>query len=223
MDLLQLEESFESLRLSNDRATMVEKAVELANAYQQIRKFGTANACLKKILPDVENDSSLHATVLTAMGTVYWEKAQLQKALDQFEEALNLFKSIGDPIGKGAILSITGITFWRKCDWGRAIDILADALCQNKDRVKENRFRSLYGAFDRGIITLQNRVRLGRELQDSFKILQPLFSMCALQWVIGNHEQLAICLDESESLARSLNKTDIFQAAKDLRGVANLI
>ena len=85
----------------------------------------------------------------------------------------------------------------------------------------EQRFASLYGAFARGIATLQNRVRLGRELQKPLKILQPLFSICALYWVVGNREQFKVCLDEAVALAQSLNKTDILQAAKDLKKIAN--
>ena len=160
MEILQMEESFESIRKNGDRAKMIEKALELANAYQQIRKFDTAKTFLKNILPDVESDLNLQAIVLTAIGTTFWEKGQLQKALDQFDEALSLFESIEDPIGKGAIFSIVGITFWRKCKWSKSIDILKVAISQNKERVKDKRFLSLYGAFDRAIIILQNRVRL---------------------------------------------------------------
>ena len=161
------------------------------------------------------------AVILTALGTAYWEKAQLQKALNHFEEALKMFKEVHDKQGIAIILSIVGITFWRKCDWDKALEILKDALKQNGEKKVEQRFASLYGAFDRGIATLQNRVRLGRELQKPLKILQPLFSICALYWVVGNREQFKVCLDEAVALAQSLIKTDILQAAKDLKKIAN--
>ena len=222
MNLIQLQEGFEAIRLKGNRVETVEKAVELANACQKVRKYEAAITCLNKVLPDVQKDTGLLAVVKTALGTAYWEKAQLQKALNHFEEALTLFKEIDDKPGIAAILSIVGITFWRKCEWEKALEILKDVSPRQNDEKKvEPRFASLFGALDRGIATLQNRVRLGRELQKPLKILQPLFSICALYWVVGNREQFKVCLDEAVALAQSLNKTDILQAAKDLKKIAN--
>lgn len=221
MNLIQLQEGFEAIRLKGNRVETVEKVVELANACQQVRKYEAAITCLNKVLPEVQKEAGLLAVVKTALGTAYWEKAQLQKALSHFEEGLTLFKEIDDKQGISAILSIVGITFWRKCEWEKALEILKDALGQNGEKKVEQRFVSLYGAFDRGIAALQNRVRLGRELQKPLKILQPLFSICALYWVVGNREQLEVCLKEAVSLAQSLNKTDILQAAKDLKKMVN--
>ncbi|MBT5549481.1 MAG: tetratricopeptide repeat protein [Nitrospina sp.] len=220
MNLSQLQENLETIRLKGDWSETVEKAVEYANACQQVRKYEAAIACLNKILPDVEGDASLNAVIKTALGTAFWEKAQLQKALNHFEEALKIFKERDDKQGGAAILSIVGITFWRKCDWQKALDILRDA--NNEGTIKHQRFLSLYGALDRGIATLQNRVRMGRELGDPLKILQPLFSMCALYWVTGNREQLQVCLEESVSLAEQLGKADILNAAKGLTRLASL-
>ncbi|MBT3922726.1 MAG: tetratricopeptide repeat protein [Nitrospina sp.] len=220
MNLSQLQENLESIRLKGDRFETVEKSVEYANACQQVRKYEAAIACLNKVLPDAREEVSLHGVVKTALGTAFWEKAQLQKALNHFEEALKLFKEIDDRQGISAILSIVGITFWRKCDWEKALGILKDA--HNGEKIRDKRFISLYGAFERGIATLQNRVRMGRELQDSLKILQPLFSMCPLHWIMGNREQFKACFDESVSLAEQLGKTDILSAAKDLTRLAAL-
>ena len=72
-----------------------------------------------------------------------------------------------------------------------------------------------------GTVTLQNRVRMGRELQDALKILQPLFSVCVLYRMLGNREQFDICFDEAVALAESLNKTDILNAAKGLSQLVN--
>lgn len=220
MNLAQLQENLEAVRSKGDKFETVEKAVEYANACQQVRKYEAAIACLNKILPDVEEDTSLRAVVKTALGTAFWEKAQLQKALNHFEEALKLFKEIDDKQGIYAILSIVGITFWRKCDWEKALEILKDA--HNGEKIRDKRFTSLYGALDRGIDTLKNRVRMGRELQDSLKILQPLFSSSALYLITGNLGELKPCLDESVSLAEQLGKTDILSAAKDLTRLAAL-
>jgi hypothetical protein len=90
------------------------------------------------------------------------------------------------------------------------LEILEDALKQKSDR--EERFISLYGAFDRGISTLKNRIRLGRELEQPLKILQPLFSSTAIHLIMQNMAELKICLDESEALAKKTNQTDILKA-----------
>jgi tetratricopeptide (TPR) repeat protein len=215
MNLSQLEESFKSSRLEGDWIDIVKKAVAFSNGCQEVRKFDTAISCLNKLVLDMKDEKKLLAVVLTALGTAYWEKAQLKKALEQFEKALLLFKEADDNAGKAAILSIVGITYWRKCEWDKALEILEDALSLKPER--EERFASLYGAFDRGVATLQNRIRLGRELEQPMKILQPLFSSTALHLIAGNSEELKTCLDESVALAQQLGQTDILKAAQTIK------
>ncbi len=215
MNLSQLEENFKLSRVKGDLADIVEKAVVFSNGCQEVRKYDTAISCLNKLTSDVKDDNKLLAVVLTALGTAYWEKAQLKKALEQFEQALLLFKETGDNAGKAAILSIVGITYWRKCEWDKAMEILKDALSLKSD--KDGRFASLYGAFDRGIATLKNRVRLGRELEQPMKILQPLFSSTAIHLIVGNLEELKTCLDESVTLAQQTGQTDILNAAEAIK------
>ena len=209
MNLKKLEKSFEKACSNLNMQEMVEKAVIYAEACQQQRKYDSAISCLKKLLPRADKDKRHKAIVLTALGTAYWEKAQLKKALSNFEEALKLFKELGDKAGKAAILSIVGVTYWRKCEWDRALKILENALNLKTD--KDNRFVSLYGAFDRGLITLKNRIRLGRELEQPMKILQPLFSSIALHLITGNLKAFKTCLEESELIAKQIGHRDILK------------
>ena len=215
MNLSQLEESYKSSRIKGDLVDISEKAIAFANGCQQVRKYDAAITCLSKLTLDMKDDNKLLAVVLTALGTAYWEKAQLKKALEQFEKALVLFKQIGCEAGKAAILSIVGITYWRKCEWDRALEVLEDALSLKPNW--EERFTFLYGAFDRGVVTLKNRVRLGRELEQPMKVLQPLFSSTALHLVIGNLEEFNAYLDESMTLAQQLNQADILKAAEGIK------
>ena len=120
----------------------VAKAVAFANGYQRVRKYDSAIACLNIL--DVKEQKNLKAVIFTALGTVYWEKGQLNKALIQFEHALQLFKELDDKAGKAAIFSVLGITYWRKCEWDLAIENIKDALSQNTGKVE--RFESLYGS-----------------------------------------------------------------------------
>jgi tetratricopeptide (TPR) repeat protein len=221
MNLSQLEETFKTSYIKGDWIDIVKKAVAFANGCQEIRKFDAPIVYLNKLALDVKGDKKLLAVVLTALGTAYWEKAQLKKALEQFEKALLLFKETGDTAGKAVILSIVGITYWRKCEWDRALGILEDALSLKPDR--DERFASLYGAFDRGFATLQNRILLGRELEQPMKILQPLFSSTALHLITGNMEEFKTCLEESETLAKQTGQSDILKATFGISKLANRV
>ena len=216
MNLEQLEKNFKSALLKDDLVYTVAKAVAFANGCQQVRKYDSAIACLNTL--DVKEPKNLKAVMLTALGAVYWEKGQLNKAMMQFEHALKLFKELDDEDGKAAILSVLGITYWRRCEWDLAIENIKNALSQNA--CKDERFESLYGAFDRGIVNLQNRIRLGRELEKPMKILQPLFASTALHIILGNFEEMKICLNESMVLAEQLNQTDILRAAEGIKLLA---
>ena len=219
MNLEKLKKSFEKACSNLDIKEMVKKAVIYAEACQQKRKYDSAISRLKKLLSKVDKDKGHKAIVLTALGTAYWEKAQLKKALRNFEEALQLFREMDDKAGKAAVLFIVGVTYWRKCEWGRALQILENALNLKTD--KDNRFVSLYGAFDRGLVTLQNRIRLGRELEQPMKILQPLFSSIALHLIEGNWEAFKTCLEESEALAKQMGHKDILKATVGISMLAD--
>jgi len=216
MNLEQLEKIFESALSKDDLVDTVAKAVAFANGCQQARKYDSAIACLNKL--NVKEQKNLKAVLFTAFGTIYWEKGQLNKALIQFEHALQLFKELDDKAGKAAIFSVLGITYWRKCEWDLAIKNIKDALSQNTG--KDKRFESLYGAFDRGIVNLSNRIRLGRELEKPLKILRPLFASTALHIILGNFKELEICLNESMILAEQLNQGDILRAAEGIKLLA---
>ena len=213
MNLEQLKENFESACSKDDLVDTVAKAVAFANGCQEVRKYDSAIACLSTL--DVKEEKNLKAVIFTALGAVYWEKGQLNKALIQFEHALQLFKELDDKAGKAAILSVLGITYWRKCEWDLAIENIKDALSQNTG--KDERFESLYGAFDRGIVSLHNRIRLGRELEKPMKILQPLFASTALHIIVGNFKEFETCLNESMVLAEQLNQGDILRAAEGIK------
>jgi len=216
MNLEQLEKIFKSALSKDDLVDTVAKAVAFANGCQQVRKYDSAIACLNTL--DVKEQMNLKAVIFTALGAVYWEKGQLNKAMMQFEHALQLFKELEDKAGKAAILSVFGVTYWRRCEWDLGIENIKNALSQNAG--KDERFESLYGAFHRGIVNLHNRIRLGRELEKPMKILQPLFASTALHIILGNFEELKTCLNEAMVLAEQLNQTDILRAAEGIKVLA---
>jgi tetratricopeptide (TPR) repeat protein len=223
MSISELEKKFNSAKEKTSPMEIMEAIIPLVNAYQQVRKYDSAVHCLQGSLPIIreKGKANQEAVILTALGTAYWEKAQLQKALDQFSPALELFKKSSDKMGERAILAMVGITFWRKCEWQRALEVFTDVWREAAGLKTEGRFASVQGALERGTVTLQNRVCMGRELQDPLKILQPLFSVCVLYRMLGDREQFGICFEEAVALAESLNKTDILNAAKDLSRLIN--
>ena len=99
------------------------------------------------------------------------------------------------------------------------MQILENALNLKTD--KNNRFVSLYGAFDRGLVTLQNRIRLGRELEQPMKIMQPLFSSIVLHLIEGNWQAFKACLEESEVLAKQMGHKDILKATLKISVLAD--
>jgi tetratricopeptide (TPR) repeat protein len=218
MSLSDLEKKFNLAKERNSPIEIIEAIIPLVNAYQQERKYDSAVHCLQGALLVIrEKGGADHeAVILTALGTAFWEKAQLQKALDQFSLALDLFKKSGDKMGERVIFAMVGITFWRKCEWHRALEIFSDMWCEAGGVEVDGRFASVQGALERGVVTLQNRIRMGRELQDPLKILQPLFSVCVLYRMLGDLAQFYICFDEAFVLAKSLNKTTIVNAANAL-------
>ena len=92
MNLEKLEKSFENMCSNGAMQEIVEKAVIYADACQQEKKYDLAISCLKKLLPGVDKNKSQKAIVLTALGTAYWEKAQLKKALSNFERHYSILR-----------------------------------------------------------------------------------------------------------------------------------
>ncbi|MZH46029.1 MAG: tetratricopeptide repeat protein [Nitrospinae bacterium] len=222
MNLTELENSFKTAEENGLPAEILETIIPLANAYQQGRKYDSAVRCMRNALQRIRDDGDTcqQAVLLTALGTAFWEKAQLQKALDEFRPALDLFKESGEKMGERAILAMVGITFWRKCEWNRALEIFSDLLKEENEIAFDDRFLSLQGALERGVAILRNRVRMGRELQDPKKILQPLFSLTSIYLISGNLEELNSILSESISLADQLGQKEILDAAQGIRQLA---
>ena len=221
MQLSELEIKFNNAKVKASSVKVTETVIPLANAFQEARKYDAAMRSLNEALAIVRECKEVdrQAVILTALGTAFWEKAQLQKALDQFSQALHIFKECNDRMGKSAILTMVGITFWRKCEWQKALNIFSELWPETNSLSVDDRFMTVKGALERGVSTLKNRIRMGRDLQDSLKVLQPLFSVCVLHRVLGNRKDFQVCLDEALALARSLNKTDIINAADNLKNL----
>ena len=68
-----------------------------------------------------------------------------------------------------------------------------------------------------------NLNEIGRELEQSMKILQPLFSSTALHLIMGNMGAFRTCLEESETLAKQTGESDILKATLGISKLASQV
>lgn len=200
----------------------------LGSAFQKNRQFTKAASCLSKALNLVKDQGSAEdkAVVHASLGCVYWEMAQLKKAMTQFQSALEIQKQFQNAPGQAGILTLMGISFWRKCQWdeGLAYFNKVRELRQNRPLATENtpedgEYSFITEAVERAVVTLQNRIRLGREQGDALKILQPLFAMIPLYLFTAKKNEIEPLLQEAISLVQPLQKKDIQNAIPKLKAL----
>ncbi|GJL78996.1 MAG: hypothetical protein NPINA01_19850 [Nitrospinaceae bacterium] len=226
-NLAELENAVKSAREHQDLKAEVSALRQLGSLYQRNRQFTKAASCLLKAITIVEktgNDQDL-AVVEAHLGCVYWEMAQLKKAMTCFQKALKVQKQNQSASGQMGLLTLLGISHWRKCQWEEGLSFFKEALSLRKTQdlkagkpsEAEEEFSVLSEALERGVTTLQNRIRLGREQNDPLKILQPIFSMIPLYLFTGRRKGVDSLLKEAGTLAEQLQKKDVLDAIPRLR------
>jgi len=230
LSLAELEDELKTMRAQQDIAGEFLTLRRLGLALQKNRQFTKAVSCLSKVLKGVQKDPDEdpniqdRAIVHASLGCVYWEMAQLKKAMTQFQLALKIQKQIQDTPGQACVLTLMGISFWRKCLWEEGLAYFSEVqeLSQvdsptNKPEAGDYSF--LVSALERAVVTLENRVRLGREQGDALKILQPLFAMIPLYLFTARKNETDLLLQEAASLAQGLQKKDIQDAIPKLKAL----
>lgn len=228
LNIAELEDELQTARGQKDINGEIIALRQLGSFYQKNRKLTKAASCLSKALNIVEKTENAgdKAVVFANLGCVYWEMAQLKKAMTHFQEALKIQRQIQDVTGQTAVLILLGISHWRKCQWEEGLSYFREAFDTQKthDRkteksLEDEGYYSLSEAMERGVATLQNRVRLGQEQNDPLKILQPMFSMVPLVLFTGRVSEVEPLLQEAGSLAERLQKKDILDVIPKLRGL----
>lgn len=226
LNIADLEDELKSAREQKDINGEVIALRQLGSFYLKSRKLTKAASCLAKALNIVEKRGNAgdKAVVFANLGCVYWEMAQLKKAMTHFQEALKIQKQIQDVTGQTAVLTLLGISHWRKCQWEEGLSYFRDVIDMQKtdnqrtEKAPEDKgYVSLSEAMERGVATLQNRIRLGREQNDPLKILQPMFSLVPLVLFTGRVSGVEPLLQEAGSLAGRLQKKDILDVIPKLR------
>ncbi|VAX27000.1 hypothetical protein MNBD_NITROSPINAE05-824 [hydrothermal vent metagenome] len=226
LSVAELQDKLKLLRVQKDIGGEIATLRSLGSAFQKNRQFTKAVSCLGSALKLSRNNADLPARALAHahLGCAYWEMAQLEKALTQFKQALEILKQFPDQAGQTGLLTLMGISCWRKCKWEDGLAFFeevrdlrqADAQAGVPERAK-NSTAFFSGALERAVVTLENRVRLGRGQGNALKTLQPLFALIPLYLFTARKSETDVLLSEAASLADQLHKNDIQSAILKLK------
>jgi len=228
LSIADLEDELKKVREQKDIIGELRTLRCLGSAFQKNRQFTKAASCLSRALKLVKENESAgdRAVVHASLGCVYWEMAQLKKAMTHFQSALEIQQQFQDAPGQADILTMMGISCWRKCLWEEGFSYFRKVreLCQihastTANTPKYGEYAFLAEAIERGVETLQNRIRMGREQGSPLKILQPLFSMIPLYLFTARKNEIDPLLREAASLAEQLQKNDIQEAIPRLQAL----
>lgn len=228
LSIADLEDDLKTMQELKDREGELRALRNLGFALQKNRQFTKAASCFNKALNQVrENGSDEEKAVSHAsLGCVYWEMAQLKKAVTHFKSALEIQKQIQDTPGQAGVLTLMGISCWRKCQWEEGLAYFSEVreLRQTDspstaNREGEGNYIFFREAIERAVVTLQNRVSLGREQGTPLKILQPLFALIPLYLFTARKHEIDPLLREATSLTEQLQKRDIQGAIPKLQAV----
>ena len=226
LSITDLEDELKTMRERQDINGELQTLRCLGLALQKNRQFTKAASCLSRALklvkdnPDAGNQALVHAS----LGCVYWEMAQLKKAMTHLKSALEIQKQIQDASGQEGLLTLMGISCWRKCLWEEGLAYFSQVRelrpmdpPTTADKPEEGEYSFIREAIERAVVTLQNRIRLGREQGDALKILQPLFAMIPLYLFTARKNEIDPLFREATALAEQLQKKDIQNAVPGLQ------
>jgi tetratricopeptide (TPR) repeat protein len=224
LSVADLQDKLKLLREQKDIDGEIATLRSLGSLFQKNRRFTKAVSCLGSALKLSQSNVDLPArAVLHAhLGCAYWEMAQLKKAMTQFKEALEILKQFPDQVGQAGLLTLMGISCWRKCQWQAGLAFFSEAgellkIDPPAFEPDESDYSFFSEALERAVVTLKNRVRLGREQGDALKILQPLFALIPLYLFTKRRNETDPLFSEAISLADQLRKEDIQDAIPRLK------
>lgn len=228
LSIADLEEELMIRRKQEDFQGELRVLRSLGSAFQKNRQFTKAASCFSKALSRVQEKGSDKdkAVVHASLGSVYWEMAQLKKAMAQFQSAMDIQKHLEVAPVQARILILMGISYWRQCQWEEGLHYFSEARdlrslhpLETETPTKNDEYSFLQEVIERGVVTLQNRIRLGREQGDALKTLQPLFAMIPLYLFTAKTNEIDLLIQEVISLAEQLQKKDILNTIPKLQAL----
>ena len=207
--MIELEETLDHHKKNSDVSGQLQTLSQLCQTYQAQRKYQKALNYSKQAIEIVNNrdnpEDKIHA--LINLGCVYWEMAQLKKAMGIFQEALTITEVIQEAEGQKKLSAVLGISYWRKGEWSTAFNWFERATTiLNLDTTK---YEALQVILERGVVTLENRIRIARDQKDAERTLLPSFSMIPLLFFTNRKEKISRLIEEIIPLARRLNKQNL--------------
>jgi len=228
LSIADLEDELKTVRERKDIIEELRILRCLGSAFQKNRQFTKSASCLSRALNLVQEKGSAEdrAFVHVHLGCVYWEMAQLKKSMTHFQSALEIQELFHNLPVRANIMALMGISCWRKCQWEEGLSYFYKVhdLCQTHTSIiaktpEDGEYFFLAEALERGVSTLQNRIRLGREQRNPLKILQPLFAMVPLYLFTQRKNGIEPLLREAALLADQLWKKDIQSAIPKLQAL----
>ena len=226
--MTDLEETLKIQKKNSDVAGQLQTLSQLCQAYQAQRKYQKALIYSRQAVEIVKSQSNtkdkIHAYI--DMGCVFWEMAQLKKAMGFFQEALTMTEETQDIVGQQKLSAILGISYWRKGDWITAFSWFERAMPAFKDeKIKstqsENfdtlRYGGLHVVMERGVATLENRISIAKDQNNAERTLLPSFSMIPLLYFTSRKDTIPALIEEIIPLARQLNKINILDTIPKLK------
>ncbi|MGV7221036.1 MAG: tetratricopeptide repeat protein [Nitrospinales bacterium] len=217
--MTNLEATLEIQKKNCDVSGQLQTLSLLCQGYQSQRKYQKALLYSKQAIElakvQINADDQIHAII--NMGCVYWEMAQLKKAMSCFQDALTITQVTQDVEGQKKLSAVLGISYWRKGEWPTAfswfeksISIL-DAETSKHDALKV--------ILERGVKTLENRIRMAKDQNDAERTLLPCFSMVPLLYFADQKEKIPHLINEIIPLAQQLNKQNILNEIPKLQNL----
>lgn len=226
--MTDLEETLETQKKNSDVAGQLQTLSQLCQSYQAQRKYQKALIYSRQAVEMVKNQSNPKDKIYAYidMGCVFWEMAQLKKAMGFFQDALKIAEETLDTVGQQKLSAILGISYWRKGEWITAFSWYERALPAFSDgKIKSTQpenfdtlsYDGLHVVMERGVATLENRIRIAKDQNDAERTLLPSFSMVPLLYFTGRKDKIPPLIEEIIPLARQLNKVNILDTIPKLQ------
>jgi predicted ATPase/DNA-binding SARP family transcriptional activator len=174
---------------------------------------------------------SARAKALTGAGWLAWRQDEYERAAALFEEALALWRDLGDKGRLGDALDGLGLVAQFRGDYARAASIFEDSLALRRELGdRPGIARSLHrlglaayyrGEYSRAAALCEEGVALCRELGDKSGIASSLIPSALIAWRRGEYRLAAALCGEIQTLCRELgDKTGLAYALRILGSVA---
>jgi tetratricopeptide (TPR) repeat protein len=204
----------------NDFELEVATRMKMGHFHKQQRKWPLAVRAYREALKIVTDrkDAAKMACIQACMGGVFWEQAQLHKAIDCFEQSLSLLAENQVADAERVVKSILGISLWRRGDWDRAIGLVIETRPLTKMGVPES-YQPLYEAIENAVQQIENRVPAAQGNNNIMRVMQAHFTLVPLYLLLGRQEQAKLHLNKSELLAMQLKDEKVLQTIAKLQSM----